>query len=81
MAKRTGKVNSVANAKNYLIDVHDESIVIIIPRTTPSMPHEKKRRKNSVEEIYMSRLSRANELVAYINSDSDDGESDFVFGR
>lgn len=81
MAKRNGKVNSVTSAKNYLIDVPDESIVIIIPRTTPSMPHEKKRRKNSVEEIYMSRVAKANELVAYVNSDSDDGESDFIFGK
>lgn len=81
MAKRTGKVDSVTSAKNYLIDVPDESIVIIIPRTTPSMPHEKKRRKNSVEEIYMSRVAKANELVAYVNSDSDDGESDFIFGK
>lgn len=81
MAKRNGKVNSATSAKNYLIDVPDESIVIIIPRTTPSIPHEKKRRETTVEEIYMSRVSRANELVAYINSDSDDGESDFVFGR
>ena len=82
MAKRNGKISPlVANADNFLIDVPDESIVIIIPRTKPSIPHKKKYRETTVEEIYMSRLSRANELVAYINSDSDDGESDFIFGR
>lgn len=81
MAKRTGKVNSVANAKNYLIDVPDESIVIIIPRTKPSIPHKKKYRETTVEEIYMSRVSRANELVAYINSDSDDDSDGCEFSR
>lgn len=81
MAKRTGKVDSVTSAKNYLIDVPDESIVIIIPRTKPSIPHKKKYRETTVEEIYMSRVSRANELVAYINSDSDDDSDGCEFSR
>ncbi|MBE6857504.1 MAG: hypothetical protein E7500_08835 [Ruminococcus sp.] len=81
MAKRNGKVRSVTSAKNYLIDVHDESIVIIIPRTKPCIPHEKKRRETAAEEIYMSRVSMANELVAYINSDSDDDSDGCEFSR
>lgn len=81
MAKRNGKVNSVTSAKNYLIDVPDESIVIIVPRTNPIKTRGKKHDKPTVEEIYMSRLSRANELVAYINSDSDDDSDGCEFSR
>ena len=84
MAKRTGKnCPPVTSGNVFYITVPADSktIIVVSPKvTTPHIKCEKVAESDGTAS-QNNRVLMAEELMSHVNSDSDDGESDFIFGK
>ncbi len=86
MAKKGGKICPPVVSDNvFVIKVPADSktIIVVSPKvTTPHIKCEKVAESNSTTEKNSKEL-KADELISNINfnTDSDDGDDDFAFGR
>lgn len=86
MAKRTGKNCSPVTSSNVFIikvPADAKTIIVVSPKIDkPYIKCEKAAESDVTTEKNIKEL-KADELISNIifNTDSDDGENDFVFGR